>query len=66
MRVYGKTIEPGGMELEDEQWEAPCPRCNAQAEHGYVERLEGGSINLYHTVACTACGHHAGFDFMTP
>lgn len=66
MLVFGKTVEPGGMALEDDRWEAPCPRCKSTAEHDHVERFESGSINIYNTVACTPCGYHAGFDFMSP
>jgi len=66
MLLFGKSIEPGDMALEDERWEAPCPRCTSPSEHGHIERLEGGSINIYRTVACTPCEYHAGFDFMSP
>jgi hypothetical protein len=66
MRVYGGCIEPGGMELEDDRWEAPCPRCGANAQHGYLQRLEGGCINAYNTVRCRACGYERGFDWVMP
>lgn len=66
MIVHGNGIEPGGMALEDAYWEAPCPHCRSSADHGHIERLEGGSINIYHTVDCIPCGHHSGFDFLNP
>lgn len=66
MFVFGSaTVEPEGMDLRDERWEAPCPRCGKAADHGYLERAEG-SINVYRTIACGHCGHHAGFDWLNP
>ena len=61
MRVYGSCIEPGGMELEDDWWTAPCPGCGKPARHGHVQQLEGSCINTCFPVSCDACGHHEGF-----
>lgn len=61
MRVYGGCIEPGGMELDDDWWEAPCPECRKPARHGHVQQLEGGWINAYFPISCEACGLHEGF-----
>ncbi len=66
MIVYGGCIEPGGMELEDRYWEAPCPRCCEPAEHGMLERAHTGSINHYPTIRCSHCGHAEGFDALIP
>ncbi|QOT72330.1 hypothetical protein H5V43_04070 [Sphingobium fuliginis] len=65
MIAHGGCTEPGGVELADERWEAPCPRCGQSAEHGHVERAEG-SLNIHHTLACDHCGHQEGFDWMNP
>jgi hypothetical protein len=59
-RVYGGCIEPGGMELDDETEEVPCPRCGEPAVHRRVELCEGGSINCYDYTRCYACGYLGG------
>lgn len=46
---------------DDVEWEAPCPRCGEPARHGCVERLEGGSINVYWPVDCDSCHLHQGY-----
>jgi len=61
MIVYGGCIEPGGMELEDEEWEDTCPKCGAPARHRYVQRLEGGCIDPYFPINCDSCGHREGY-----
>jgi len=64
--VYGGCIEPGGMELDDERYEAPCPTCGKPARHHYFQQLDGGCINPYHTIDCDHCGHSSGYDFLGP
>ena len=59
-RVYGSTIEPGGMELDDETEEVPCPRCGEPAVRRRVELCECGSINCYDFTRCRACGYLKG------
>lgn len=63
-RVYGPCIEPGGMELDDEYFEAPCPSCGELARNHVFQQVHGGSINAYHTIDCDHCGHSNGYDFM--
>jgi len=63
VRGYGSCIESGGMELDDERFEAPCPSCGELARHHYFQQLDGGSINAYRTIDYDHCGHSSGYDF---
>lgn len=55
--AYGKQIEPGGMELDDYEYESPCPACGYEkAIHRVYEKAEG-SINRYRSINCPSCGH---------
>ena len=58
MRVYGLSIEPGGMELDDQTITSDCPNCGKPALHRYWETCEG-AINQRYSVNCQYCGHHS-------
>lgn len=59
--VFGNTIEPGGMELDDDSHQADCPECgSADAEQHFWEECDGGCINQYHRLTCHACGKSSG------
>ncbi|MGL4963041.1 MAG: hypothetical protein ACRC67_17545 [Inquilinus sp.] len=58
--VYGNaTIEPGGMELDDESYQDECPECGSEtAIWRHWQSAAGGSINPYYSCKCKACGHY--------
>lgn len=59
--VYGESIEPGGMALDNECSIIDCPNCGKEAaQYRYWEACEGGSINTYHSIYCPECGHREG------
>ena len=61
MRVYGGCIEPGGMELDDDTYEAKCPECGSEhARKRSWQGCEGGSINNYWSLNCEDCGYSDG------
>ena len=64
VRVYGPCIEPDGMELYNDQFEAPCPTCGKPALHHCFEQVDCGCLNPYHTIDCNHCGHSSGYDFL--
>lgn len=66
VRVYGACIEPGGIELDNDHDDAPCPTCRKPARHHYFEQVDGGCINVHHTIDCDHCGHRSGYDFLMP
>lgn len=57
--VFGSSIEPVGMEL-DEQHEVECPVCSGKAIARNWEALEVGSLNAYSNLLCTVCNHFEG------
>jgi len=59
-RVYGGCVEPGGFDLDDDIEAIKCPECGGEAYERYWEACEAGSINQYHTIRCTECGHEEG------
>jgi DNA-directed RNA polymerase subunit RPC12/RpoP len=59
-RVYGGCVEPGGFDLDDDLETIECPKCGGAAFERYWEACEAGSINQYHTIRCTECGHEEG------
>lgn len=59
-RVFGPGVEPGGMDLDDNQYEVQCPACKGNAIARYWEACEGGAINAYNNIHCTVCGHFEG------
>ena len=59
-RVYGGCIEPEGMDLEDSYETHPCPDCGSPALHWWLRRAEGGSLNIYSAMRCSACGLQRG------
>lgn len=59
-RVYGGCIEPGGIDLDNDVEVIECPHCDGDAFGRYWETCEAGSINLNHTIICTACDHGRG------
>ncbi len=61
-RAYGGCIGPGGLELDDERSTTPCPHCGGNASAWRIERVEGGSLNLYIGLSCSSCGHAQGDD----
>lgn len=56
MRVYGNTIEPGGLELDNDSYIAPCKECGKQATYRHWETLDGGCINPHWRWDCNHCG----------
>ncbi|MDF4211173.1 hypothetical protein P2W50_31465 [Pseudomonas protegens] len=58
--VYGSCVEPGGMLLDDDECECECPACGGVAIRRDWESVEGGSINPYWSLHCTACKHRDG------
>ena len=56
VRVYGGCIEPGGVDLEDTEWNGSCPKCYGAARFFSWERAESGSLNIYTGFRCTQCG----------
>ncbi|MEH0295442.1 hypothetical protein V6R98_25145 [Agrobacterium sp. CCNWLW71] len=59
-RVYSGCVEPGGFDLDDDLEIIACPECAGEAFERYWEACEAGSINQYHTIRCTECGHEEG------
>ncbi|HFN7318102.1 TPA: hypothetical protein ACHGRL_004248 [Escherichia coli] len=57
MLVFGNTVEPGGMELDDDTYMDKCPVCGELAKHRFYERGEG-SVNTYQSITCSHCGYH--------
>ena len=56
--VFGKGIEPGGMELEDMHFEDICPVCAYEhARYRIWESAESGAINQHSGISCPACGY---------
>ncbi|EIZ1085954.1 hypothetical protein MPI44_004502 [Klebsiella oxytoca] len=55
--VYGITVEPGGMLLDDDTNIVQCPDCGANCMDRRYETCDG-TINQRYSINCTACGHH--------
>lgn len=56
--VFGKGVEPGGQELDDERYRGECPECgDERARFRYWENADSGSINQFWSVHCSACGY---------
>lgn len=56
--VYGPGIEPGGMQLENQRCEVPCPACPHQhAQLHLWESADAGSIEQHEHLWCPACGY---------
>ncbi|MEI9747361.1 MULTISPECIES: hypothetical protein [Morganellaceae] len=55
--VYGNTIEPGGMQLNDDEYEDVCTECGATCSHRHYETCDG-SINQRFSINCDHCGFH--------
>lgn len=55
--VYGNTVEPGGMLLDDETYIVQCPVCKADCKKRRYETCDG-SINQRYSINCSVCGHH--------
>ncbi|QKY12041.1 hypothetical protein [Janthinobacterium lividum] len=56
--VFGKGIEPGGMELDNERYQGECPGCgHERARYHCWENADSGSINQYCSIDCPACGY---------
>ena len=56
--VFGKGIEPGGMELEDMRFEDICPVCAYEhARYRIWESAESGAIDQHSGISCQACGY---------
>jgi len=56
--VFGKGIEPGGMELEDSHFKEICPACaHERALYRIWESAESGAIDLHSSISCPACGY---------
>ncbi|WP_402721377.1 hypothetical protein [Janthinobacterium rivuli] len=56
--VFGKGIEPGGMELEDMHFEDICPVCAYEhARYRIWESAESGAIDQHSGISCPACGY---------
>lgn len=57
-RVYGSaTVEPGGMELDTDQYQEACPMCGELANYHTWQAAESGSINTYTSIFCPHCEH---------
>jgi hypothetical protein len=48
------------MELDDDCYECECPNCRAVAIKCDWEIVEGGCMNAYWSVSCSACGYADG------
>ncbi len=59
-RANGGCIEPGGMDLTEVYQQDPCPQCGQPAHSWWAERAEGGTVNVYQGLSCSACGHFKG------
>ena len=59
--VYGRLIDPEGMELVDEWRKGVCPECGKETDVHHFERCDG-CINTYETMLCGQCGHQSGDD----
>ena len=58
IRVFGRSVEPGGMELDNERFEAECPAClHERARYHSWESAESGTINQHWSIDCPACGY---------
>jgi hypothetical protein len=56
--VFGKGIEPSGMELENVHFEEICPVCAYErARYRIWESAQSGAINLHGSISCPACGY---------
>ncbi|MBQ0600815.1 hypothetical protein J7S78_13540 [Klebsiella oxytoca] len=55
--VYGITVEPGGMLLDDDTNIVQCPDCGAKCKDRRYETCDG-SINQRYSINCASCGHH--------
>jgi endogenous inhibitor of DNA gyrase (YacG/DUF329 family) len=56
--AFGNSIEPGGMELDDDRFDCTCPECGKQAKERLWDTAEGGSVNSYYSISCPHCGYH--------
>lgn len=57
-RVFGRGVEPGGMDLDDEHFEAECPACSHErARYHSWESAGSGTINQHWSIDCPACGY---------
>ena len=56
--VYGNSIEPGGMELDDTTSYDQCPSCKEpRCRFRYFEYASCGSINRHHSITCEDCDY---------
>ena len=56
--VYGNTVEPGGMELDDQIYECSCPACGSKSAQNHRYETCDGSINIHEKIDCSECGYH--------
>lgn len=57
--VYGSSIEPGGMELDDYTMIAECENCGKDCRHRIYEDCVAGAINQRFSYTCNHCGYHS-------
>ncbi|WP_205332712.1 hypothetical protein [Klebsiella pneumoniae] len=57
--VYGSSIEPGGMELDDYTMIAECENCGKDCRHRIYENCVAGAINQRFSYTCNHCGYHS-------
>lgn len=55
--IYGNTVEPGGMSLDDVTYEDNCPDCGKSCSHRQYETCDG-TINQRFAINCSHCGLH--------
>lgn len=55
--VYGNSVEPGGMLLDNDTYIDQCPECGANCKDRRYESCDG-AINQRYSIDCSACGHH--------
>lgn len=56
--VFGRGVEPEGMDLDDDLFEADCPECsNERARYRIWESAESCAITQHCTIYCPVCGY---------
>lgn len=57
--VYGRSIEPGGMELDDYYVIKECKNCGNDCRYRIFEDCVSGAINQRFSYTCNHCGYHS-------
>ena len=55
--IYGNTVEPGGMELDNEVTYGECPECSGRCRFWDFEDASMGCVNRHWKYTCEECDY---------